>query len=186
MPLKDVRVSVLDRAFMFGDAVYEVIRIYQGQLFRLDDHMERLQSSLEKMQIKFDGLSDVRKRLQETLSASGLKEATAYIQITRGEAPRKHRFPEHATPNVLIYVNQYRDPMGELRATGIPVITYPDIRWGRNDIKQTALTGNCLAAEAAFEKGCLEAVLVDRDGFMTEGTHTTMFGIKLGAILVPP
>jgi len=186
MPLSEVRVSVLDRAFLFGDAVYEVARVFNGRLFRMDDHMERLASSLDKMKIKFDALSDVRKHVNETLANSGVKEGIVYIQITRGEAPRKHRFPENAKPNVLIYVDHFSDPIADLRATGIPVITYPDIRWGRNDIKQTGLTGNCMAAQSAFEKGCAEAVLVDRDGVMTEGTHTSIFGVKLGTILSPP
>lgn len=186
MPLSEVKVSVLDRAFLFGDAVYEVIRVYHGRPFRLDEHMVRIKSSLDKLSIKFDAIDQLRRNVRTTLTSSGVKNGIVYIQITRGEAPRKHRYPENATPNVLIYVDSLNDPYADTRAKGIPVITYPDIRWGRNDIKQTGLTGNCMAAQAAYEMECTEAILIDNNNFMTEGTHTTIFGVKDGALLVPP
>ncbi len=186
MPLSDVRVSVLDRAFLFGDAVYEVARVYNGRLFRFDDHMDRLTSSLAKMNIKFVEVEEVRQRIHQTVKNSGVLDGLVYLQITRGEAPRKHRYPDTYKPNVLIYVDHLSDPFAKFRSSGIDIVTHPDIRWGHNDIKQTGLTGNCMVAQYAYERGCLEAILIDADGFMTEGTHSTIFGIKDGTIIAAP
>lgn len=186
MPLADVRVSVLDRAFLFGDAVYEVIRVYRGKPFLFEDHLQRLQRNLEKMRIVSD-VSAIAERSLETLRHSGVAEATIYIQVTRGEAPRTHRFPDgKITPNILIYVKEFRDQHEELRQTGARVLLTEDLRWKRCDIKSVNLLANCLAAQAAHEAGCLEAVFVNADGTLTEGSHTSLFGVRDGSILTAP
>lgn len=186
MPLKDVTVSVLDRAFLFGDSVYEVIRLYGDRFFRLDDHMDRLEKSLASMKIELVDLNAVQGRLESLKSSCGLKDALAYIQVTRGVAKRVHHYPGNTTPNVLIYIDSFSDPFKAERENGAKAVTYGDIRWGRNDIKATNLAANCMAASYARENGCFEVIFIDKEGFMTEGSHTSMFGIKDGRLLTAP
>lgn len=187
MPLSEVRVPVLDRAFMFGDAVYEVIRIYHGRLFREEDHLSRLTKSLDSLHINGVEIELIRRRLHETLANTTVSEGLAYIQVTRGEAPsRMHRFPDMLNPNVLVYVDQFEDPYATERLTGVKAVTYPDIRWERNDIKATSLIANCMAAQYAAEHKCAEVIMYDRDGFVTEGSHTSVFAVKDGVVIITP
>jgi D-alanine transaminase len=186
MPLTEVKVSVLDRGFLFGDAVYEVIRVYSGRLFRADDHLDRLSKSLASLDIRHVDLEMVRQRLRETVVKSDLKDALVYLQITRGEAPRTHHYPQSYTPNVLLYATPFDDPYAAERESGVAAVTHPDIRWGRNDIKATSLAANCMAAQFARERQALEVVFIDHEGYMTEGSHTSLFGIKGGKLVVAP
>ena len=186
MPLHNVKVSVLDRGFMFGDAVYETVRIYAGQLFHVRDHLDRLANSLASMKIAGVDMSVVHDRLLQTLEHSTVSEGVAYLQITRGEAPRTHIYPRDVQPNILIYVDHFEDPYKPARDQGVSVITHPDIRWGRNDIKATSLAANCLAAQYAYEHGCTEVLFINAQGFVTEGSHTSVFGVKDGELIVAP
>ena len=113
----------------------------------------------------------------ETISAGPFGEAMVYIQVTRGAAPRLHKFPQGVPPYELLYVQEFNDPYVEMRKTGCSVITQPDIRWDRCDIKSTNLLANVLAMQNATEAGCVEALLYLPDGTMTEGTHTSFFGV---------
>jgi D-alanine transaminase len=184
MPLADVQVSVLDRAFMFGDAVYEVIRVYGGRAWRIDDHVDRLATGMKELQIDFDA-AVVAPRIKKLLEETRLKEALAYVQVTRGVAPRHHYYPAQCKPNCLAYVEPFSDPFAKIRSAGGKAITFPDIRWQRNDIKATTLLANCMAADAAHKKDCVESLLV-RDGFITEGSHTSVFGVMSGKVVVSP
>lgn len=186
MPLEDVRVSVLDRAFLFGDAVYEVIRLYKGRLWMYDRHMGRLATGLNALRIDGVDLDVLKSRIEETVKNGGVEEALVYIQITRGAATRTHHYPEKAVPNQLVYVEHYDDPCKPLRETGVPVISYPDYRWQRNDLKVTSLIANCMAAQAAHESGCIEVMQIGSDGYVTEGSHTSIFAVRDGKILVSP
>lgn len=186
MPLLDVKVSVLDRAFLFGDAVYEVIRVYEKRLFRLDDHLDRLFCSLSSMQISGVEINEVRKRIVTTLEHSGLKDGLAYIQITRGEGVRHHWYPENMQPNVLIFLDSFHDPYEDQRQHGTYAVTYTDIRWARNDIKCTSLAANCMAAQYAHSRGCRDVIFVDGDGLVTEGSHTSVFAVKDGNVIIAP
>lgn len=186
MLLGEVKVSVLDRAFLLGDGVYEVIRAYGGRPWKLDEHLDRLSSSLAAVKIRGVDMAKIRRRIAATLNNSGLADALVYVQVTRGEARRTHHFPLKYVPNQLIYVEDFPDPYAELRKIGASVITHPDIRWSKNYIKATSLLANCLAAQAAVEAGAAEAVLVDAGGFVTEGSHTSVFAVKDGHILVAP
>jgi D-alanine transaminase len=187
MPLDDVRVSVLDRSFLFGDGIYEVLRVYGGRPFLLREHMDRLGRSLEKIRIRTD-VERIEQRMRQTLIHSGVREGTIYIQVTRGVGPRTHKFPPgNPQPNELIYINELGDdPYKAARTTGASVITVPDDRWNRCDIKSVNLLANCLAAQAAAEAGCEEAILVADDGSVVEGSHTSVFGVKDGSIWTTP
>src|SRR5438128_7981440 len=134
MPLAEVRISALDRGFLFGDAVYEVLRVYGGKPWLKEEHFARLSRSLEAIRIRGVDVSRVEKRMLETIAGGPFREAIVYIQITRGAAPRTHAFPENATPLEFFYVQEFTDPYREARVTGAGVITHPDLRWDRCDI----------------------------------------------------
>ena len=187
MPLDTVRVSVLDRAFLFGDAVYEVLRVYRGRAFLREEHLQRLKRSLGEVRITCD-VDRLDGRMQQTLKRSRVREGLIYIQVTRGVAARTHRFPDPVvTPNELLYVQEIDgDPHADLRAGGASMVTLQDVRWQRCDIKSVNLLGNCLAAQAAAEAGCMEALLLDESGHMTEGSHTSVFGVKDGNVIMTP
>lgn len=186
MPLSAVRISALDRGFLFGDAVYEVLRIYNGKPFLLEEHWRRLARSLAEIRIVGVDLERLRRRLLETIAAGPFREATAYLHVTRGAAPRAHPFPDNATPLEFLFVQEFRDPYVEARRTGAGIVLQPDVRWDRCDIKSTNLLANVLAMQAAKEAGCLEAVFYLPDGTLTEGSHTSLFGVREGAVLTAP
>lgn len=186
MPLSEVRVSVLDRGFLFGDAIYEVLRVYCGVPFLESRHLDRLERNLNKLSIRAD-VSTLASRMRETLDASGISEGTIYIQVTRGEAPRSHAFPDPpAKPNELIWVREYHDHAAELRRVGGKVILIPDLRWKRCDIKSVNLLANCMGAEEARQAGAVEAIYFNDEGWLSEGTHTSLFAVRDGAIITAP
>jgi D-alanine transaminase len=187
LPLAEVKIPALDRGFLFGDAVYEVLRVYQGRPWLCDEHFRRLARSLEAIRIPGVDCERLRRRMVETIAAGPFLEATAYIQVTRGAAPRRaHPFPAAAMPLEFLYVDEFLDPYQEARQSGAAVLTQPDIRWDRCDIKSTNLLGNVLAMQAAKEAGCLEALLCLPDGTVTEGSHTSCFGVRSGTLLTAP
>ena len=185
-PLREAVVPALDRGFLFGDAVYEVLRVYRGRPWLLKEHFARLARSLEAVYIGGVDLDRLCRRMRETIAAGPFQEATVYIQVTRGVAPRSHPFPNQAAPLEFLYVQEFHDHYAPARETGAAVITQPDLRWGRCDIKSTNLLANVLAMQAAREAGCPEALFCRPDGTLTEGTHTSLFGVRHGKILTMP
>ncbi|WP_437205636.1 aminotransferase class IV [Planctomicrobium sp. SH664] len=186
MPLSAVRVSVLDRSFLFGDAVYEVLRVYNGRPFLYQQHVNRLQANLDSLRIPANA-AVIGERALATLGHSGIAEGQIYLQVTRGEAPRTHHFPHPPSrPNELIYVKAGGDPYASLRNTGTKVLLVDDLRWKRCDLKSVNLLANCLAAEAAHAAGCTEAVFVEEDGQLIEGSHSSLFAVRGGALLTAP
>ncbi|MFV0445017.1 MAG: aminotransferase class IV [Planctomycetaceae bacterium] len=188
LPLDQVRVSVLDRSFLFGDAVYEMLRVYGGKPFLLREHLGRLKYSLGELRIRAD-VDRIERRLRQTLEHAGVQEGLAYVHISRGAAPqRTHQFPvPPPAPNELIWVRAVSgDKVAEYRETGVKVITVPDVRWKRCDIKSCNLLGNVLASEAAEIAGCQEAILIGENEIITEGSHSSVFGVDQGQILTAP
>jgi D-alanine transaminase len=186
MPLADVRISAQDRGFLFGDAVYEVLRIYGGKPWLEDEHFSRLARSLDAIRIAGVDVRRLRQRVHDTIRAGRFGEAIVYIQITRGAALRSHTFPAGIMPLEFLYVQEFRDPYIQARETGAAVITQADTRWDRCDIKSTNLLANVLAMQAAKEAGGLESLLYLPDGTLTEGTHTSFFGVLDGTVLTAP
>jgi D-amino acid aminotransferase len=187
MPLAEVMVPALDRGFLFGDAVYEVIRICQGKPFLMAEHMQRLARSLDAIRIAGVDLPRMEQRIRETIAAGKFQEATVYIQVTRGAgAKRTHPFPPQAMPLEFFYVQEFVDPYLEARQHGAAVTVIPDIRWDRCDIKSTNLLPNVLAAQAAKDAGCVEAIFIEKDGTLCEGSHTSLFGVLDGRLLTAP
>ena len=190
VPRAEARVSVEDRGFVFGDGVYEVIRIIEGRPFAARFHNERLRRSLDGIRISLAG-SDSPDRFveigKELLRQNGLLqgEATLYMQVTRGAGTRIHNFPPpEVSPSVYISVARFT-PYRDLASSGAIAITLPDQRWGRCDLKTLNLLPNVLASQVAKERGAFEAMLI-RDGVVTEGTRTNFFGVVDGALRTHP
>lgn len=182
----EVSISPDDRGFLFADAVYEVIRSYKGKFFLFEKHIDRLAHSLKEIRIDFDNsiLKDISKQL---LLKNDLLDADAviYIQITRGAFKRMHQFPtEKIPPTVYITASKTRYFPDEIK-NGVKVITVSDIRWERCDIKTTALLANILAQQEARDADAVEAIFV-KNGLITEGSHTGVFGVKNGKIITHP
>ncbi len=188
MPSEDAKVSVWDRGFVFGDAVYEVCRIYRGRPWLEDEHFDRLERSLREMEIKGVDLAQLQQQCHETIDQSGLGEATLYIQITRGVAPRAHAFPDPPVkPTVFIAVRPYDDSKtAAFRQSGVTIRSYPDIRWGRCDVKSTNLLANCIALEHVKRQGAFEAALHDQNGLITEATHSSLLWVTGGRLQGTP
>ncbi|NJY63931.1 aminotransferase IV [Salinimicrobium sp. CDJ15-81-2] len=166
-------VSVFDRAFMFGDGIYEVTPFYCGKAFRLQDHLDRLKYCLQQIKIPFD-CSIIEHLMMQALSRSGLanSDAAVYIQVSRGKAPRTHYFPEHSEPTFLLYA--FPVVLENFHEKRWKVLVSEDFRWQRCDIKSTALLANTMSNEEAITGGFDENLLV-RDGHFTEGSHSTAF-----------
>jgi D-alanine transaminase len=186
MPLAEVRIPAQDRGFLLGDAVYEVLRIYGGQPWLEAEHFARLQRSLEAIRITGVDLDRLRQRMLKLIEAGPFREAMVYIQITRGIAPRTHYFPPSVSPLEFLYVQEIGDPYTKTRAEGVRVSLQPDQRWGRCDIKSTNLLANVLAMQAAREVGGAEALLLLPDGTITEGSHSSLFGVVEGVLRTGP
>jgi len=209
-PLSGARVPVLDRGFIFGDGIYEVVPVYALDAedpagasatarvplrvpFRIAQHLARLARSLGKVGIAnpFDerGWRELIARVIDANEAAGAltrnEHATVYMQVTRGVAKRGHAFPADATPTVFVMANPMRLPSGAQRASGVACVTAEDRRWLHCDIKSTSLLGNVLMAQYAVEHGVFETILL-RDGVLTEGASSNVWVVRDGALYAPP
>ena len=190
LPRGEAKVSVEDRGFVFGDGVYEVLRVINGRLFATRFHNDRLERSLAGILIELKGgdspgrFVEIGKQLlRENSLLEG--EATLYMQVTRGATTRAHYFPpSDITPTVYISVARFK-PNTALAESGASAITHPDLRWGRCDLKTLNLLPNVLASQVAKERGAFEAMLI-RDGVVTEGAKTNFFGVVDGTLRTHP
>lgn len=182
----DVRISPDDRGWLFSDGIYEVVRVYQGRPFEMPAHVERLHYGLAALRIEGVDAGDMATITDELIRRNHLADADAvvYVQVTRGAAPRTHHFP--ALPvEPTFYAAAWSFTPSTDPAVGVRVVTEPDHRWTRCDVKSVSLLANCLAAQAAEEAGAYEAILV-RDGMALEGTRTTLFGVVDGIVRTAP
>lgn len=186
IPIEDARISVLDRGFIFGDGVYEVVPVYSRRPFRLTEHLQRLHDSLEGIRLR-NPHSDVEWRglLERIIASNESDDQYLYLHITRGVAPRDHAFPEDAMPTVFIMSTPLLVSPKELLASGVSAITANDNRWLRCDIKATSLLPNVLLRQMAVDAGAVETLLL-RDGFLTEGSASNIFVVKDKMLLAPP
>jgi D-alanine transaminase len=190
VPRAEARVSVEDRGFVFGDGVYEVLRVINGRLFAARFHNQRLEKSLDGIRITLRGQDSPARFVEigkDLLRQNGLLqgEATLYMQVTRGAATRAHHFPApDVEPSVYVSVARFT-PSVDLAENGASVITHPDLRWGRCDLKTLNLLPNVLASQTAKERGAFEAMLI-RDGVVTEGAKTNFFGVVDGTLRTHP
>lgn len=182
LPVSEATISIFDRGFTFGDGVYEVIPVYGGRLFRLQQHLDRLQHSLGEIRL-LSPLADLEiTRVLERLLTDIEGDASIYLQITRGSAPRNHAFPEQVQPTILAYAQDVVYPDQATREAGVNAVCFPDQRWERCDIKSVSLLANVLARQYAHENNAAEAVLF-RDGKLTEGAASTLFVVHEGQLL---
>jgi D-alanine transaminase len=186
MPLESARVPVLDRGFIFGDGVYEVIPVYSRHPFRLPEHLRRLQNSLDSIKLQ-NPLTDPEwtRLTQEIVARNQGEDQYVYLQVTRGVAKRDHAFPKGVKPTVFMMSSPLSTPSPEQIENGIATISAIDFRWHRCDVKSVALLGNCLLRQMAHEAGCIETVLF-RDGYLTEASASNVFIVKGGVLLAPP
>ncbi|MGE3628026.1 MAG: D-amino-acid transaminase [Hyphomicrobiales bacterium] len=187
VPEEEAKVSIFDRAFLFGDAVYEVTAVLDGKLVDFEPHMTRLERSLKELGMGSPmSAADIGAMHREIAARNGLKEGLIYMQITRGVAERDFAYPDKAEQTIIAFTQEksLRDsPAGK---AGVKVVTIPDIRWRRRDIKSTAMLAQAMGKQAAKQAGAFEAWMVE-DGHVTEGTSCTAFIVtKDGKLVTRP
>jgi D-alanine transaminase len=186
LPMSEARIPVLDRGFIFGDGVYEVIPVYGRQPFRLPEHLQRLQNSLDGIRLTNPHCVQEWSRLiHELIARCQHDDQSFYLQVTRGVARRDHAFPKGAVPTVFMMCNALSLPTREAVDGGVPAVSAIDNRWLRCDIKATALLANVLLRQIAVDAGASETILF-RDGCLTEGAASNIFVVRDGALLAPP
>lgn len=186
MPIEEACIPVLDRGFIFGDGVYEVIPVYSRRPFRLSNHLQRLQHSLDGIRLK-NPYSNAQwgDLLAQLIENNDSDDQSIYLHITRGVAIRDHAFPKNVDPTVFMMSSPLLAPPQTLLTTGISAITAVDNRWVRCDIKAISLLPNILLRQQAIDAGATETVLL-RDGFLTEASASNIFVVKNNVLLAPP
>ena len=188
-PLRDARISVLDRGFIFGDGVYEVLPAYGGRIFRFTEHMDRLDRSLRELRIANPHAREqwlaIARRLIADRQAAGVTNQLIYLQVTRGVAPRDHVMIPDLTPTVFVMAGEMKLPTAEQRTRGVACVTADDFRWQKAHIKSTSLLGAVFARQISADAGALETVMF-RDGFLSEAAASNVWVVKNGTVMGPP
>lgn len=191
LPLAEAKVSVLDRGFVFGDGVYELVPVYSGKPFRLDAHLHRLQLSLDGIRLANPhSMTEWRERILELIALQDFADQSLYVQVTRGtpadgQALRDHAFPQGVSPTVFMFAQPLVTATPAQKAAGVCAISAVDTRWLRCDIKAISLLANLLLRQQALDADCAETVML-RDGWLTEGAASNIFVVKNGVLLAPP
>ncbi|MFL6661892.1 MAG: D-amino acid aminotransferase [Rhizobacter sp.] len=186
VPLRDAKVSVLDRGFIFGDGVYEVVPVYGRKLFRFEEHIARLARSLGKVRIANPHTRhEWLERCRKLIEAQAADDQIVYLQVTRGVAWRDHVMPADVEPTVFMMASPMKPPTAEQRHHGVACMTARDFRWERGDIKSVSLLGNVLARQMSADHGAAETILF-RNGFLTEASGSNVWVVHEGAVLGPP
>jgi len=186
MPIEEARVPVLDRGFIFGDGVYELVPVYSRVPFRMDEHLARLERSLAAVRIRNPyNRAEWRDIILQLVAKQSFEDQGVYFQVTRGVAKRDHAFPKDAAPTVFIMSSPLVNPPRELVERGAAAVTAVDDRWLHCDIKSISLIGNCLLRQASADVGAIETILF-RDHKLTEASASNVFVVRAGVILSPP
>jgi len=186
LPEDQGKISIFDRGFLFADGVYEVTAVLNGRLVDYDPHMERLERSLGELRIGWPCSKDELKAMhREMVRRNALKEGIIYMQVTRGAADRDFKFPKDAKPTLVAFTQEMRLADNPNAVVGVKVVTIPDIRWQRRDIKSVMLLAPVLGKQEAYEKGAHEGWMVE-DGFVTEGTSSNAYIVKDGKVITRP
>lgn len=180
------KVSVEDRGFQFGDGIYELIRTYRGELFHVDEHLSRLEASAKEIEIALPyTATQMEKIIRLGCRKSGFADVKIYIQVTRGAAPRMHSFPKKVRPTVVMTFREFEPLPPKLHEEGVAVISIPDIRWARCNVKSLNLLPNVIGREQALRAGAFEAIFI-RDGKVTEGAGSNLFAVIGKKVMTPP
>jgi D-alanine transaminase len=183
---ENARVSVEDRGFQFGDGIYEVVRVYGGRFFYLDRHLVRMKKGADEIYLDLDfGLDNLEKVCRQALKESGFKDASIYIQVTRGAYPRQHTFPPESSCTWVVIVREAKAQPREFYENGVMGITVPDERWNRCNIKTVQLLANSIAKEKAKKAGAYEAIF-HRGGCVTEASSSNVFIVRNKKLLTHP
>lgn len=186
LPEGEAKVSIFDRGFLFADGVYEVTPIVNGKLVDYDAHMERLDRSLNELRMAWPcSMDELRAVHEELVKRNGLKEGIIYMQVTRGVADRQFNFPKDAKSSLVAFPQVMSLIDNPNARTGVKVVTTPDIRWLRRDIKSVMLLAPVLGKQEAYEKGASEGWMVE-DGFVTEGTSSNAYIVKDNTVITRP
>jgi D-alanine transaminase len=185
-PLDSIHISPLDRGFIFGDGVYEVIPVYDGAPLRAREHFERLQRSMDEIRLDNPHTVDEWIELTRQLLAHHPGNQSVYIQVTRGVPPKRdHVIPKGLAPTVFMMCQPLSTPSREAIENGVACVTSPDFRWEKCHIKSTSLLGNVLARQISADAGATETILI-RDGFVTEASSSNVFVVRKGVVAAPP
>jgi D-alanine transaminase len=186
LPIGEARVSVLDRGFIYGDGVYELVPVYQREPYRLPQHLARLQRSLDGIRLANPNRDEQWETIiRELIARQPFDDQGVYLQVTRGAAKRDHAFPPDAVPTVFMMSNPLPVLTREQIEGGVPVVTAADERWLHCDLKTISLLGNVLARQLAVDRGAVETVLF-RDGYLTEASASNVLIVNSGTIVAPP
>lgn len=187
LPLDEARISPLDRGFLFGDGGYEVIPVYSRRSFRIGEHLNRLQQTLDGIRLPNPHtVAEWAERIERIIAAAPFDDQSVYLQVTRGaDTRRDHAFPQGVTPTVFIFTAPLVTTPDAVRARGVAAVTALDNRWLRCDLKVVALLANVVARQSAVEQGCAETIFL-REGFMIEGAASNIFVVREGVLLAPP
>jgi len=186
IPFKNAKISIEDRGLQFSDSVYEVVKIINKRLLDFDFHMERLKYSTSELNFNFKVNNQLLKKIfQNLIIKNKLSNGIIYLQITRGVQSREHAYKKNLKPNLIVYTVKKKFNLPNKNYKGFKAITYPDIRWGRPDIKSTSLLANIIAAKEASKRGAYETILV-KGKKVTEASHSNVWIIKGNKITTHP
>ena len=188
LPLAEAHVSPLDRGFLYGDGVYEVVPVYSRQPFRIAEHLKRMQATLDGIQLRNPlPTAEWQAVIMQLIAQAPWEDQSIYLQVTRGaDDKRDHAFPPASVqPTVFAFASPMITPSAETRAQGVAAISVADQRWARCDLKVLSLLANVLARQEAVAQGCAEALLI-RDGYLKEGAASNIFIVKDGLLIAPP
>ena len=188
LPISEAQISTQDRGFLFGDGVYEVIPVYSKKMFYFEEHLQRLKNSLAAVNITNPHTDEQwLNLLTELIELHNWDDQFLYLQVTRGvQLQRDHMPADNLTPTVYAYTNPLKPVANDIIENGIKVITLEDIRWLRCDVKAITLLPNVMMKLAAKEQGAQDAILVDANGHINEGTASNVFMVKNGLLITPP
>jgi D-alanine transaminase len=185
LPLANAKISVLDRGFIYGDGVYEVIPVYARKPFRMPHHLKRLQYSLDGIRLATPHADRWEALIADLVARQPFDDQAVYLQVTRGVAKRDHAFPQGVAPTVFMMSNPLPTPSAEQVDGGVAVVTAEDNRWHRCDLKTTSLLGNVLMRQLAADANAAETVMF-RDGFLTEASASNVLVVRGGTVVAPP
>ena len=185
LPLENAKISVLDRGFIYGDGVYEVVPVYGRRPFRLPQHLARLQHSFDGIRLANPHPDRWEALIAELVAGQPFDDQAVYLQVTRGVARRDHAFPKGVAPTVFMMSNPLVLPTREQVERGVAVVTAQDNRWLRCDLKTTSLLGNVLMRQLAVDRDAVETILF-REGHLTEASASNVLIVRDGLILAPP